>query len=147
MRTLLFILLSYSSLFSASMFTLENVNNLNVYLVQSTDFMDTQKEDEIKALIKKRLLSKGITSGNVDPATVFVRIESVSIKEITVIHVMLGLGEEVTSKRKDAIETFAFTYHASDMMESEKNDAYVDTIESIEMLVGEFLETYVEDNE
>ena len=145
-KFLLFIL-TCNALYSASLFTVENLGNVNVYFENQSDFLKTKDIENIKILIKKSLSEKGITIGQSDPSTFYTKVESITIGDVRAIHVMMGVGEEVITKRKDAIETFSFTYSSSDFMESDKEDSYSDTIESIEVLLGEFLDAYVEDNE
>jgi len=145
MKKLFFIILTCKALLATSLFTLDNVNNLRIYFVNETEFITKKQADGIKEAVQARLKVAGFTFGSVDAATFFIKVESIDIDETEVIYVQIGIGEEVITNRVDKIETFAFTYLATDFIEAD--NAYFDTVESVHFLIDEFLESYKDDNQ
>ena len=145
MKKLLLILFTCGTLFSASFYTLDNLNSLNLYVANQVGFMDKKQKENIKKSLKSRLQKAGFIFGRTDSTTFMLKIESININDTEVIYVQIGLGEEVTTSRKDKIKSFAFTYLANDFIESD--EPYIDTIESIDFLLSEFINAYKDDNE
>jgi len=145
MKKLLLLLLTYGTLFSASFYTLDNVKSLNLYVANQADFMDKKQKNEIKKNLKIRLQKAGFIFGETDSITFMLKIEAIDVDDTQVINVQIGLAEEVITSRKASIETFAFTYLANDFIESD--EPYIDTVESINFLVSEFINAYRDDNE
>ena len=147
MKKLLLLLFTCSALFSASLFTLENVGNVNIYLANESAMVSEKQESEIKTYVTTELKKAGFVIGESDPSTFFVKIASFEFNNVVVVNLQVGLGEEVKTKRNHGIETFAFTYSANDFFDTDSKSVKADIKESLEMLVSEFLETYKEDNE
>ncbi|WP_321777879.1 hypothetical protein [Sulfurimonas sp.] len=146
MFKLLFIsLITYSSLFSASFFTLDNLGSLKIYTSLKVDYLSVKQKDEIKKLLHAKLQKAGFSFDNTDPTTFMLKIEAIEVDESQVIYVQIALGEDVQTLRKGNIKSFAFTYVANDFIDSE--EPYVDTLESINFLLSEFIEAYKDDNE
>jgi len=145
-KKLLIILLTCSTLFSSSMFTLDNVKKLKLNFSNYTTFMLKEEKESIKKLIMNKLQKEGFIFGEVDPVTFVVKIKAREIdEEEYIISIFLGLAEDVTTNRKGHIKTHAFTYMADKIIESE--NAYEDTFEAIDYLTCQFLTAYREDNE
>jgi hypothetical protein len=144
MKRVLFLLLLMQTVWAAPPFTVENLNNLRIVFMNSTDFIDAKHKADFKADIAKRLSAAGITLNGLDPRTFFVKIEAINHDKTSYIYVQIGVGEEVITHRKDAIETLALTYQSSDFIESEQ--PLQDTNESLQFLMDEFLELYKADN-
>lgn len=134
-----------SSLFSASLYTLDNVHSLNLYFASKADFLSKDKSEILKNMITKKLKKAGFVFGKTDAYIFVVKIDSIEIEGSQAIHLEIGLGEEVTTKRKDKIETFAYTYLASRFIEG--YDPYEDTLEYLTLLVDEFIDAHKDDNE
>lgn len=96
-------------------------------------------------MITKKLKKAGFVFGKTDAYIFVVKIDSIEIEGSQAIHLEIGLGEEVTTKRKDKIETFAYTYLASRFIEG--YDPYEDTLEYLTLLVDEFIDAHKDDNE
>lgn len=126
-------------------FTLENLGPLRLYFINHSDFITPGQETALKTQIKARLTAEGFALDQRDPSTFFVKIESLHGAKIAYVMVQIGIGEEIITRRRDAVESFAFTYHAGDFIETETPLA--DTNESINFLMDEFFELYHEDNE
>ncbi len=145
MRRLLLILLFCSSLFSASLYTLDNVHSLNLYFASSASFMTKEKKEALKDLITKKLEKAGFVFGETDAYIFVVKVDALEVEDSQAIHIEVGLGEEVITKRKDNIETFAYTYLSSKFIEG--YDPYEDTRESLISLIDAFIDAHKDDNE
>ncbi|MBA3025232.1 MAG: hypothetical protein FP820_02345 [Sulfurimonas sp.] len=145
MRTILFILLLSVSLSAALPFTLENLKNLRIYFINKSDFINKQQEAELKEAIAKKLTAAGIVLNATDSSTFMIKIESVHIDTTYVVNVGIAVGEEIITKRKDAVQTLAFTYHANDFIDTK--EPYIETLESVHYLVDDFIDLYNEDKE
>jgi len=107
-------------------------------------FMSKEEKSKLKESVLERLREAGFVFGKTDSTTIMIKIESIRVNDTEVIHVQLGLGEEVLTHRPGNVHTFALTYLATDFMESD--EPIKDTIESVDTLLSEFLEAYKEDN-
>lgn len=144
-KKLLIILLLSTQLFGLSMFTLDNVKNLKFHFTNNTYFMEKHEKESIKKFIKDKLEKAGFVFGEVDPITFVVKVKSIEVNEVHVISIFVGLAEDVKTKRKGAIETYAYTYMTSTLIESE--DPYEDTLEAVDFLTCQFLTAFKDDNE
>ena len=142
MKTLLVSLLFAAQLFSASIYTLDNIRDLNLYIDNQTDFMDKK---EIKETLTKKLEKAGFVFGETDALILVIKIKSLEIEESMAITVSVGLGEEVITKRKDNIETFSYTYIESKFIEG--YEPKEDTTEVLNTLIDDFIAAYKDDNE
>ena len=145
LKKIILFLLVCSSLFSQSFYTLDNVKSLSLYMPNKVGFMDKKQKDNLKKSVIKRLKDAGFVFGETDATTIMIKIESISVEDTQVIHVQLGLGEEVLTSRPGKIHTFALTYLETDFIDSD--EPILDTIESVNFLLSEFLEAYKDDNE
>jgi len=145
MKKILLLLLTYGTLFSASFYTLDNINSLSLYMANQVGYMDKKQKESLKKSVIQKLKKAGFAFEKADAVTFMVKIESINVNDTEVIYVQIGLGEEVVTSRKNNIETFAFTYLASDFIESD--EPYTDTIESVNFLLSAFIEAYKDDNE
>ncbi|MDA7817274.1 hypothetical protein N9A28_03695 [Sulfurimonas sp.] len=145
MRKLLLLIFTCSLVFSSSIYTLDNVKNLNIYFDNKSGFLDNKNKEDINKLITKELTSAGFIFGKTDAIIFFVKVKAKELDETYFINVELGLAEEVITKREGSVETFAHTYIGSELIESE--EPYTDTVELIEYLLHEFIESYKDDNE
>lgn len=139
---LLIFFFSVSLLFSASIYTLDNVSSLNLYIANETDFIDKKK---LEQTLTDKLEKAGFVFGQTDALILVVKIKSLEIEESMAISISLGLGEEVKTKRKDEIETFSYTYLESKFIEGYEPNA--DTMEALNALVDDFIEAHKDDNE
>ena len=145
MKKLLFIILTCSSLFSASIYTLDNVKNLNIYFANKSGFLEKEQKNDISKSIKKELEKAGFIFGKADSVTFFVKVQAKEIDDAYIINIQLGIAEDVITKRKDNIETFSFTYLRSELIESD--EPYEDTVDMINFLLNEFIVAHKDDNE
>jgi len=144
-KKLFLILLLTSSLFSASLYTLDNVHSLNLYFASEADFLSKDKKDILKKMITKKLEEAGFVFGKTDATIFVVKVDAIEIEDSTAIHLEVGLGEEVMTRRKDKIQTFAYTYLDSRFIEG--YDPYEDTQDALMLLVNDFIDAHKDDNE
>ena len=145
MKKIILFLLICSSLFSKSFYTLDNVNSLSLYMPIKTGYMDKEQKKNLKDSVIQKLKKAGFVFGKTDATTFMVKIQSINVNDTEIIHIQIGLGEEVLTKRPGNIHSYAFTYLANDFIESD--EPILDTIESVDFLLSEFLESHKEDNE
>jgi hypothetical protein len=145
MRKIFLMLLLGISLFAAAPFTLDNLTNLRIYIVNKSDFINKQQETQLKEAIAKQLTAAGIVLNAVDSSTFMIKIESIQIDKTYAVNVGIAVGEEIITKRKDAVQTLAFTYHANDFIKTQ--EPYAETLESVHYLVDDFVDLYNEDKE
>lgn len=145
MRKLFLILSLCSLMFAESIFTLENTNNLKVYIANETDFITQEQALLIKETAEEKLKTAGIELNKIDASTFMVKIEAIEMIDSFAVLVHVAIGEEAITKRKGDIRTFAWTYYQTDLIET--NAPYEDTLESINYLVNSFVESYQEDME
>ena len=144
MKKLFLALLLSNSLYSASLYTLDNVHSLNLYFASEAGFLNEYKKTMLKNMITDKLTKAGFTLGETDASILVVKIDTIKIKGIQAIHIEVGLGEEVITKRKDQIETFSYTYLSSKFIKTHDPDKA--TLESLTLLVDEFIKAQKDDN-
>ena len=145
MRTLLLSLLFSIPLLAESFYTLDNVHSLNLYLANETEFIDKAQKEKMDKVLTKKLEEAGFVFGKTDAYIFVVKIKSLEIEESVAISIQVGLGEEVTTKRKDKIETFAYTYLENKLIEG--YDPYEDTMEALNGMIEQFIDAHKDDNE
>ncbi|MDA3907544.1 MAG: hypothetical protein PF437_00505 [Sulfurimonas sp.] len=145
MRKIILFLLVCGSLFSQSFYTLDNIKSLSLYMPNKVGYMDKEQKQKLKDSVIEKLKDAGFVFGKTDATTIMIKIESIRVNDTEVIHIQLGLAEEVLTHRPGNIHSFALTYLATDFMESD--EPVQDTIESVDSLLSEFLEAYKDDNE
>lgn len=145
MKKLLLALLLSNSLYSASLYTLDNVHSLNLYFASEASFLNQDKKTMIKNMLTDKLTKAGFILGETDASILVVKIDAIEVKGTQVVHIEVGLGEEVTTKRKDEIETFAYTYLSTKFIKTQDPDKA--TLESLTLLVDEFIKAQKDDNE
>jgi hypothetical protein len=145
MKSLFLALMFATSLFSASLYTLDNVHSLNLYFASDANFLTNEKKDELKSMLTKKLEKAGFVFGETDADIFVVKVSALEIEGSLALHLEVGLGEEVVTKRKGNIETFSYTYLASKFIEG--YDPYEDTHEALNILVDEFIDAHKDDNE
>ena len=69
-----------SSLFSASLYTLDNVHSLNLYFASKADFLSKDKSEILKNMITKKLKKAGFVFGKTDAYIFVVKIDSIEIE-------------------------------------------------------------------
>jgi hypothetical protein len=145
MKKLLLALLLSSSLYAASLYTLDNVHSLNLYFASEAGFLNPEKKTMLKDMATQKLAKAGFALGETDASIFVVKIDALEIKESHAVHIEVGLGEEVTTKRTNKIESFAYTYLDSKFIKTE--DPYTQTYTSLGLMIDAFIKAHKEDNE
>lgn len=145
MRKFFLALLLTSSLYSASLYTLDNVHSLNLYFASEANFLTPEKKTLLKNMVTEKLAKAGFVLGETDATIFVVKIDVIETKESHVVYIEVGLGEEVITKRTDKIETFAYTYLESKFIKTQ--DPYTQTAASLNLLMDGFINAHKDDNE
>lgn len=144
-KILLIFVVFISFLYADSLFTLDGVQKLDIYIANKTSFIGTKEKDEIKKLLKDELSQNGFIFGEVDPIVLVLAISSKEIDENFVINIDFILAEEVTAHRGGKnIKTFANTYQMSELIES--NEPLEDTKRTIDIILQQFIKSHKQDN-
>lgn len=142
----LFLALALSTqLFAQSYYTLDNVHNLNLYFASDTEFLTPELKKSMKKAITDKLEGAGFVFGETDAYVFVVNIQAIGVEESQAIDIQVKLGEEVITKRKDNIETFAYTYLEHRLIEG--YDPYEDTLDTVNLLIDGFIAAHKDDNE
>ena len=134
-----------TSLYSVSLHTLDNVHSLNLYFASEAKFLSQDQKTLLKNMATEKLKKGGFLLGETDATIFIVKIDAIEMKEAHVVHIEVGLGEEVTTKRKDRIETFAYTYLESKFLKTQ--DPYSQTLTSLALMIDAFIKAHKDDNE
>ena len=134
-----------TSLYSVSLHTLDNVHSLNLYFASEAKFLSQDQKTLLKNMATEKLKKGGFLLGETDATIFIVKIDAIETKEAHVVHIEVGLGEEVTTKRKDRIETFAYTYLESKFLKTQ--DPYSQTLTSLALMIDAFIKAHKDDNE
>jgi hypothetical protein len=137
--------LASSALFSDSLYTLDGVKNLNLYLDNKAQCFSKNDKNKLEEFIKKELSSSGFVFGERDSIIFLVMLNSKQLGNTHAINIEIALAEEVEATRVKKLKSFALTYLASQMIES--TQPYNDTLEALEMLLIDFIKSHKEDNE
>ena len=96
-KKLFLILLLSSSLFSASLYTLDNVRSLNLYFASQADFLTPENKKALKSMITQKLEKAGFVFGETDAYIFVVKVDALEFEGSQAIHMEIGLGEEVVT--------------------------------------------------
>lgn len=145
MKKLFLAFLLSSSLHCASLYTLDNVHSLNLYFASEAGFLDSEKKAALKNMVTEKLTKAGFVLGETDASILVVKIDAIKIEETQAIHIEVGLGEEVITKRKAKVQTFAYTYLDSKFVKTQ--DPYTQTFTLLGALMDTFVKAHQDDNE
>lgn len=146
MKYLLLLLLSYS-LYGAGFWTLSGLSKADIYLSNQLTCVKADTLKEIKAKMKKTLQGNGIKTDQQDSATLMITLEEIIDEETHYIHIELAVGEEVQTFRKTKDLTYAKTYSLSDFIDTDISELDSNVLESIDYLLSQFSEQFVDDKE
>ncbi len=134
------------SLTAQTPFTLEGITSVNLLFKNPSAIIDKTSEIKIKQKVLETLAKAGIKSPSDRVSTFGIMINGEKKDQTYFIHIKMMVGEEVITRRKGDVPTFALTYFMDDFIESE--DPNSDVYESVvEFLLREFIEQYKEENE
>ncbi|MFA6760179.1 MAG: hypothetical protein WCR69_03910 [Sulfuricurvum sp.] len=145
-KLLLFLALLLSSLRADSMFTLDHINNLSVYIDSRTPFMGSEERDEVKSLILSTLGANGFVFNQRDPVDLIVEITAKEVEDEMAISINFILSQEVMARRgEQRVMTFANVYQQNQLIISD--DPMGDTLSTVEVMMLEFLKSHAADND
>jgi len=139
------VLLSYFLFASAqSPFILTKFQSFYPVVEIYTDKVPSSYKAEIQGIIKEYAKEMGISVKGYSSRPFAIVISRVAVGTTLVLKVQLLLGEEV-KRIDDGEEVFALTYQKEDIFEV--NNLNEDLIDSVEYLLEDFKDQYIEDNE
>ncbi len=145
-RVLALIFILATLLRAESMYTLDNIKSLDVYIANKTPFIGSEEKEEITKLLVSTLSENGFVFNESDPIDLILSISSKEIDDESVINIDFILAEEVDAHRGGkTIKTFANTYQTNELIESD--NPYIDTLSTIEMMLMQFIKSHKLDNE
>ena len=145
MKKIILILLFNIYLLGSSIYTLDNIKNVGIYIENKTDFLGKEDKKKITEYITEELKKVGFIFGKTDSDTIVLKINSKELDGTYFIHVSFALAEDIITRREGNIEALANTYLASELIESDEPTE--DTIELVEFLLAQFIAAYKDDNE
>jgi len=146
MKYILMLLLA-SSIYGAGFWTLSGVDKANIYVQNNVAYLKASTVSSFKTTIKQMLEKNAIKTGLQDAPTLMLTLEEIDDDETHYVYIKLQLGEEVTTHRTDASETFAITFEATDFIETDLSELDESILESVEYLMNTFIEQYEDDKE
>ena len=144
MKILIFLVTLHTFLFAQTPYILTKFPTLYPLVEIYTKKVPQSYKAEITEIIKEYAKEMGISTKGYSSRPLAIIISRVAIGETLVLKVQLLLAEEVR-RLDDNEEVFALTYQKEDIFEVE--DLEEDLIDSVEYLLEEFKDQYIEDNE
>ena len=92
MKSLFLALVFAGSLFSASLYTLDNVHSLNLYFSSDANFLTAEKKDELKSMVTQKLEKAGFVFGETDADIFVVKVSALEIEGSLALHLEIGAG-------------------------------------------------------
>jgi len=109
-----------------------------------TDKVPVKYKQEILKIMKEYTSEMKINTEGFSDRALGIIVTRVAVGETLILKVELLVGEDV-KRLDDGEETFALTYQKIDIIEVD--NLHEDLIDSVEYLLEEFKEQYIEDNE
>lgn len=126
-------------------FSLENIKELNVKVLNKKETISKILEEKIEKKIKEEFQKLGIKTDTNNYSNFLIKIKINKFDKITFVRTSISIVEDITPLRDKDIETIAITYKKDDSFEAENLE--LDIYESIiEYLLEEFIEQYKEEN-
>lgn len=141
----LFMLITFCTLsFAQTPFTLTKFNSLYPMVEIYTDKVPDSYKAKITKILKEYTDALGINTKGYSDRPLVIMISRIAVGDKLTLKMALMIGEEV-KRLDDGAEVFAITYQKVDIFEVEDLDE--DLIDTVEYLLEDFKEQYVEDNE
>ena len=146
MKKLLLLVLFFSYSFSITPFSLENLKEFNVKVLNKKETISKELEKKIVDKITIEFQKLGIKTQTKSFSNFKIRIKIDKIKDINFVRTAISVSEDVIPLRDKNLEMLAITYKKEDSFESE--DLELDIYESIvDYLLDDFIEQYKEEND
>lgn len=143
-KLILFLLLTLYS-FAVTPYSLENLKEVNLKVLNKKNEISEKLEKRLKEDIKVKLEKAGIKTKTEKYSNFLVKIKINKIKDVTFVRTSIMISEDVISLRDKDVEALAITYKKDDSFEAE--DLEKDIYESIvDYLLEDFLEQYKDEN-
>ncbi|HIC13178.1 MAG TPA: hypothetical protein EYO75_07400 [Sulfurimonas sp.] len=143
--TLLFI--TVLSLNAAGFWTLTGLNKANVYVKNDVALVSPKTITSIKKKMSRALVDLGIKTKVQDSPTLMITLEDLDDDGTHYVYIRLALGEEVQTYRADKSATFSLTYFANDFIEVDKEELDNEVLESVDFLLSQFAEHFLDDKD
>jgi len=145
MKKILLIWLSIISLsFAGTPFTLTEIDELYVVLENDTKLVDKKTDILLKQMMMDKLKSLDVKTDTYSPESLILMIGQNEFGDMKFLNVKLMIVSEV--KRAKAKETsLGITYMMEDLFDT--TDPNVDMIESLEYMLSEFGDQFIEEKE
>ena len=143
--TLLIPFFIVSTILSASTpFNLNGVKKLSVHVADYSGMFDKKMKPKLESIMRKALKKLHVDTDGYFHQSFILWMKSQSVGKMKLLDMDLMItGDVIPSGKKDM--TFGITYLLNDTVEIEDKDS--DVVESLQFLLDEFTEQYIEDNE
>ena len=144
MKIFLLLFTTYILAFAQTPFILTKFKSFYPIVEIYTDKVPQTYKAEIKKIMQEYAKEMQISTEGYSDRPLAIVVSRVAVGKTLVLKVQLLLGEEVR-RIDDNEEVFALTYQKEDIFEVDDLDE--DLIDSVEYLLEEFKDQYIEDNE
>jgi hypothetical protein len=135
------------SLNAAGFWTLSGLTKANIYVKNDVSLLSPNTITSIKKKMSKTLVDLGIQTNIQDSPTLMIALEDLDNDGVHYVYARLALGEEVQTYRADKSVTFALTYSANDFIEVDKEELDSEVLESVDFLLSQFAEHFLDDKD
>ena len=144
---LIVLFITLLSLNAAGFWTLTGLEKANVYVKNDVSLLKPETITTIKEKMYAALEGLGIKTEMQDSPTLMLALEDLDDDGTHYVYVKLALGEEVQTFRADKSATFALTYADNDFIDVDEEDLDSGILESVDFLLTQFKEHYLDDKE
>ena len=145
MKKLFLLVLMFSYSFSISPYSLENLKEVNIEVLNKKEIIPKELEKKIVDKIKIEFEKLGIKTKSKKFSNFKIKIKIDKIKNIDFVRTSIMVSEDVIPLRDKDAEILAITYQKEDYFEAEELEA--DIYESIvDYLLVDFIDQYKEEN-
>lgn len=142
------ILVLSTQLFAISPFSLEGIKELNIKVLDKSQFTSEKTLDKIKNKINDSLYDAGIKTKSDNFSNFIVKIQGEKFGKKYGIHISMFIVEEAYPLRNQKQETMSITYYKDDFFDSNAKDLQENIYDSVvNYLLDDMLEQYKEENE
>ncbi len=145
MKKLLLLIFAFTYSFSISPYSLENLKEMNIKVLNKKKTISKELEKIIEDKIKEEFTKLGIKTKSKKFSNFKVKINIDKIKDIDFVRTAIIVSEDVIPLRDKDLEMLAVTYQKDDYFEAEnlEDDIYESIID---YLLIDFIEQYKEEN-
>jgi hypothetical protein len=133
-----------TSLYALTPFSLNGVTEATVHVADYSGLYDEKMKNTLEALMHKKMEKLGIESHKFHNESLIIWLKSQVVGKSKMLLVNLMLTGDVSRVEQKHL-TFGVTYLNSDNIEIEDKDQ--DVIDSVDFLLEEFADQYIQDNE